>query len=215
MQSVPSKALERLWRVLAALLICKVTVSVLWNYRDYLPPDFSAAFLIGREGYFFGSYSWAFYPHILAGPCTLIIGLLLLSERFRRRFPKWHRILGRIQVACVLLLVAPSGLWMARYAETGAVAAVGFATLAILTGASAVLGWRLAVQRRFAEHRRWMWRCYILLCSAVVLRLLGGLATVADVGADWPYQFAAWISWMVPLSIFELTGFLKRRARLE
>ena len=35
----------------------------------------------------------------------------------------------------------------------------------------------------FTDHRRWMWRGYLLLCSAVVLRLFGGLATVTGVTA--------------------------------
>src|SRR5688572_21409498 len=135
----------------ATLLILKVTVSVILGYRDYLPPDFSADFLLGRESYFWGPYSWAFYTHLVAGPLTLIVGTFLISDRFRRVAPRWHRRLGRIQVASILLLVVPSGLWMAGYALTGAVAGAGLGTLALATAACTVLGWRRAVQRRFDE----------------------------------------------------------------
>src|SRR5262249_52642184 len=156
----------------------KVVASVVSNYHNYIPPDFASDFLQGRESYFFGAYRWAFYAHILSGPVSLILGLILIGERFRIRFPRWHRDLGRLQVACVLLLVAPSGLWMARYAVAGPVAAVALATLAIATATCAALGARAAMKRRFADHRRWMWRCFLLLCSAVVLRLIGGFASV-------------------------------------
>ena len=69
-----------------------------------------------------------------------MLGMILVSKQFRLRFAKWHRVQGRIQVSCVLLLVAPSGLWMARYAEAGAIAGTGFAALAVVTGICVALG---------------------------------------------------------------------------
>ena len=84
---------------------------------------------------------------------------------------------------------------MRRYAVTGAVAGLGLALLAIATSVlRPVLGWRAAVGRRFDEHRRWMWRTYLLLCSAVVIRIIGGLATVFQVHAIWVYPVSAWPS---------------------
>lgn len=200
--SVPS--LRKLLLLMTVAVILKVTVSIVLNYPDYFPANFQADFLRGRESYFFSVYRWAFYAHIVSGPVALVTGLLLISDRFRRTHPQWHRYLGRGEVLCVLLVLAPSGLWMAYYAEAGAVAAVGFATLAVATAMSIAMGWRAAVQRRFADHRRWMWRCFALLCSAVVLRLIGGVAAVTGWYAPWLDQAAAWGCWMVPLAAFEL-----------
>lgn len=206
----PSK-LQQALTLLAGLLILKVTAAVVLGYANYFPPNFNADFLRGREGYFFAGYQWPFYAHIASGPVSLVLGTLLISERFRLRFPKWHRYLGRMQVAGLLLLVSPSGLWMAYYAQTGAVAGVSFALLAILTAACAALGWKAAMQRRFAVHRRWMSRCYLLLCSAVVLRLIGGLATVSGVTALWFDPLASWACWIAPLAAYELHGLRTRR----
>lgn len=203
----------RVLTLLVGLLILKVTGAVVLGFQNYFPPNFGSDFLNGREAYFFGSYRWAFYPHIASGPCSLILGMILISERFRRRFPRWHRLLGRIQVACVLLLVTPSGLWMAFYAVAGPVAGVSLAALALLTGMCVVLGWRSAVNRHFAEHRRWMWRTFLLLCSAVVLRLFGGLATVMGVSATWFDPLATWMSWLLPLLVFELIQWTRWRTR--
>jgi len=194
---------ERLLTLLAGVLILKVVLSVVSNYPNYLPPDFTSDFLRGREPHFRGAYEWAFYTHILSGPVALILGLFLIGERSRARWPRWHRYLGRIQVACVVLLVTPSGLGMAYHAAAGPVAAAGLAALAIATAACVALGARAAVARRFADHRRWMWRCYLLLCSAVVLRLIGGFATVTGVTAPWVDPLATWVSWLVPLMAFE------------
>jgi hypothetical protein len=203
MQRFRLPPLSRVLALLAVLLVCKVAASVVLGYREYLPPNFDSEFLQGRESYFWGAYAWSFYAHLVAGPATLLLGTLLISDRFRARAAAWHRRLGRLQGMCVLLVLAPSGLWMARYAATGSVAAAGLGSLAIATAACVLLGWKAAVERRFTEHRRWMWRTYLLLCSAVVIRMIGGLATVAGFDALWLYPFSAWASWLGPLAIYE------------
>jgi hypothetical protein len=208
-----STTLERVLVFLAGLLILKVVGGVVLKYGDYFPPNFTSDFLQGREAYFFGSYRWAFYVHIVAGPLSLILGMILISERFRLRFPKWHRYLGRFQALDVLSLVAPSGQWMAYRAEAGPVAGLGFAALAVLTGTSVALGVNAAMKQRFVVHRRWMQRCFLLLCSTVVLRLIAGLATVTGVQGTWVEPFAAWGSWLVPLAAFELSFVAIRQVR--
>lgn len=194
---------------LAAALIVKVTFSVLLEYTRYFPPDFGSDFLRGRESHFAGAYQWAFYTHIIAGPVSLLLGLLLVGSWLRRRWPVWHRRLGRALGLVVLVGVVPSGLWMARYAAAGIWAGVGLAVLAVLTATCVLLGWRAAVLRRFDDHRRWMERTYTLLASAVVLRIFGGLGTVAAI--DWPWYdpLANWLCWMLPLLGLEIVERLR------
>ena len=188
---------------LLGLLACVVLAAIVSNYPRYLPPDFTSDFLLGRSDSFFGAYRWAFYAHLTAGPLALLLGLALLSDRLRRRRPAWHRRLGRLQMAVVLLLLVPSGLWMSASAATGTVAGLGFATLALATATCAAQGWRAAVARRFAAHRIWMTRLFALLCSAVVLRLTSGLANLAGLDSDWVYPASAWVTWLAPLAICE------------
>src|SRR5262249_60827761 len=109
-----------------------------------------------------------------------------------------------LQLGIVLVLVVPSGLWMAWYAMTGAVAGAGLASLAIATAIFCAAGWRTAVARKFNEHEGWMWRTYLLLCSAVVIRIIGGLAAVLQLDAPGVYPVSVWVSWLGPLLIFEL-----------
>ena len=194
----------RLVRPLVAAIVLIVLGKSLAPYVDYLPPNFNSDFLRGRRNYFFGGYHWAFYTHIFSGPLALLLGTILMSDTVRRRWPLWHSRLGRLEVAVVLLAVAPSGLWMARHAAAGPVAAAGLALLAILTAVCSALGWRAAVQRRFRDHERWMRRTYLLLASAIVLRMIGGLATVVGVSAPWYDPAAIWASWIVPLAAHEL-----------
>jgi uncharacterized membrane protein len=211
MQKPTPFSLSRLLTCLTILLIWKVTLSVVLEYRNYLPPNFDSDFLLGRKAYFWNGYHWAFYLHIVSGPVALLLGALLMSQRFRTNWPKWHRRMGRVQVGCVLLLVAPSGLSMSYYALTGAVAGAGLGLLAVATAACIALGWRAAVKRNFVEHRCWMTRTFILLCSAVVIRLIGGLATVTQLDAVWVYPLAAWLSWLLPLAVYEASRLIKPR----
>jgi hypothetical protein len=53
-----------------------------------------------------------------------------------------------------------------------------------------------------------MWRTFILLCSAVVLRMIGGLATVAHFDAPWLYPLSTWASWLAPLLVLESSRLL-------
>lgn len=204
-------ALSRLLRLTAGLLVLKVTLSIVLQYGDYFPPDFESGFLQGRESYFSGIYRWAFYPHIFAGPLTLVLGTLLVSDRFRRRWPGWHRRLGRIQAPMILGVVAPTGLWMATRAEAGPAAGISFVLLAVWTGTTVVLGWRAAVRRQFVVHRRWMWRCYLALCSTVVLRLTIGASTVTGVEVPGLGVIAAWGGWLAPLVWFETAAMMRSR----
>jgi len=200
--------------IVTGVLILKVTANIISNYANYYPPNFHTGFLQGRERDFQGAYPVAFYAHIVSGPISLALGLILVSKRARAWSPRWHRILGWISAACVLFLVTPSGLWMARYAASGPIASVALATLSVATATCVAMGVYFGIKRRFAAHRRWMWRCYILLCSSVVLRLMGGLATVFGVTSPWYDPLATWLCWLVPLAGFERLermNFRKRR----
>ncbi|QDU57807.1 DUF2306 domain-containing protein [Aeoliella mucimassa] len=198
------------WKVVLFATIAIGTVGILANYPDYLPPNFHAVFLLGRQGYFFGIYQWAFYAHLIAGPVTLVLGTLLMSETLRSRWPKGHRTMGQVQVAAVLLLLCPSGLVMSYWAMSGVIAAVGLATLAMLTAVSILLGWRAAVAGRMDAHRRWMLRTFALLASSIVLRLIAGTTEWLQLQGNYP--LSVWVSWIAPLVVVELYLRSRRRA---
>jgi uncharacterized membrane protein len=201
---VRHRLLTTVLRWLAVALVLRVLAAILSNYPDYFPPDFDSLFLQGREATFAGAYRPAFYVHILSGPVVLLNGLILLSESVRRRYGGLHRVLGRVQVAVLLLLVLPTGVVMSRHAFGGWLSGLSFLVLSVTTGACAVAGVIHARRGRFARHRQWMVRCYVLICSAVVLRLTSGAAEVVGVSnPEGAYVVAAWASWLVPLAAYE------------
>ena len=204
MEPDADRTLQRLIAGITALLILKVVVVSLWNLLDYVPPNFRAVFLLGREEYFWRGYFVWFYVHVFASPLTLVLGMMLVSDRFRQWSPLWHRRLGKTQLALVLGLVVPSGVGMSFWHSNGWMGGVALGTLGIVTGICAWCGWREVLRRRIASHRRWMWRLFVLLCSAVTIRILGGLTEVFQIESGTVAAANAWISWVVPLVICEL-----------
>lgn len=199
------RVLKAVFSWLAALLILRVLAAIIANYPDYFPPNFDSLFLQGREATFHGIYRIAFYIHIFSSPIVLFVGLILLSDTVRRHRRDLHRVLGYVQVSVLLLFVLPSSLIMSWHAFGGWPAGLSFALLSIATGFSAVAGVMYARRRRYDGHRRWMNRTYLLICSAVFLRLISGTANLAHVpNAEGAYIVAAWSSWLVPLGIFEI-----------
>ncbi|EMI18006.1 putative membrane protein [Rhodopirellula maiorica SM1] len=192
-------------------------IAILWTamlileaYPFYFPPNFETGFLRGRKAYFHGVYAIAFYSHIATTPLALILGLLQLNLRIRVRWPAIHRRIGKLYVGIVLICVAPSGLIMALRAPHGYGAISGFAVLSVVTWIATMLGWIRAAAGRLDSHRRWMWRSYLLICSAVLLRILAVLATDLQLTAATAYPIAAWASWLPSLVIFEVVMRFKR-----
>jgi hypothetical protein len=191
-------------RWLAVVLILRVLVTILANYPDYFPPHFDSLFLQGREATFRGVYQVAFYVHILSAPLVLFNGLILLSA-YVRRHGGWHRWLGRVQVVVLLLFVLPSSVVMSRHAFGGWPAGLSFLLLSAITAICAIVGVVHAWRRRYDRHRRWMLRSFVLICSAVALRLISGTAGLVGVPSpEQAYILAAWTSWLFPLAVCEI-----------
>lgn len=198
-------SLTTLLRWLAIVLILRVLVTILANYPDYFPPDFHSLFLEGRESTFHGAYRVAFYVHIFASPFVLVNGLLLLSRNMHSRLRRLHRLFGRIQVAVLLVLVLPSSIVMSQQAYGGWLAGLSFITLSVATAVCAITGVVYATRRQFVQHQRWMTRTFILISSAVVLRLLsGGMELLHVPNPELAYIIAAWSSWVLPLVVYEV-----------
>jgi len=116
-----------------------------------------------------------YYPllvgHILFGSVALLTGCLQVWPWLRGRFPVAHRWIGRLYLFGG---VCPGGvvvLGVAPFSSTGFGSAVGNTALGVLWLATGVAGYRAARQRRFADHRAWMIRCFALTTSIVLNRV--------------------------------------------
>lgn len=204
MNTSRSRLLKNLFMGAVALLGVRVFLGILSEYPKYLPPDFDSAFLTGREKSFTPFYATAFYIHLVSGPLAILLGCFLVWSRGRGRWRTWHRWAGRVQMAQVFALLVPTGLIMARDAFAGPIAGAGFAALSIATGATAAIALYHAINKRISLHERWATRCFILLVSPLLLRVIAGAAIVTQYESLVTYQLNAWLSWLVPLLSYEV-----------
>ncbi|MBY8870322.1 DUF2306 domain-containing protein [Micromonospora sp. PLK6-60] len=161
-----------------------------------------------------------YYPllvaHIVFGSVALLAGSFQVWPWFRRRYPVAHRWLGRAYLFGGVFPAGIAVLGVAPLSSTGFVSQVGNTMLAVLWLATSVAGYRMARQRRFAEHRRWMIRSFALTLSIVLNRLWVVLFVVlllpqvdTTYGGDQDAMIRAaagasvWLSWVVNLLVVQ------------
>ncbi len=144
----------------------------------------------------FADRPFAMYGHFLFGPVALIIGMLQFGPTAPGLRAGWHRVLGRIYVACCIL-AGVAGIKMSFDTIGGAPSGVGFFLLGIFWLMTTAVAFYHARVGRYAEHRRWMIRSYSLTFAAVTLRLqLGVLIPLFGYDFKDVYVLIAWGCWV-------------------
>lgn len=137
----------------------------------------------------------AFIVHAVSASLALMLGPLQFVASLRSRFPVIHRWTGRGYVLAIAVAWL-SSLPMAVHTMTGTVAATGFFALGLVWVVATGMGVACALQRRFAEHRRWMIRSYALTAAAITLRIYLGASMAAGIDEQLSYPFIAWLCWV-------------------
>jgi len=158
---------------------------------EKLPLRHEAAFLVVLK------------THVAAAIFSLPACLVLLSARFRARFLRAHRWLGRATGVIVLLALVPSGFVLALTARGGMAGTLGFA----LSGVIVVVAMVRAVARARAgdvgAHRRAARHVVAQLSVAVTSRaMLAGFGSLGLHGDD-AYLVALWIPVLGSAAIVE------------
>jgi hypothetical protein len=109
--------------------------------------------------------------HVGAGVVCLLSSFLQFFRPLLRKAPGLHRWLGRIYVFSVLVLVAPTGFYLAFYAHGGIAGVVGFLLLGILTTGTTWKGWMAMRRKRMTEHVAWMIRSFAMVTTALTFRI--------------------------------------------
>ncbi len=110
--------------------------------------------------------------HLVLAVVIILGGALQMVPMVRRRFPAVHRVTGRSYIVAALL-ISLGGLYLVWSRGTvGNVEQHLASTLnAVLMLTFAVLAWRAARQRRFAVHRRWALRLFLVASGVWFFRV--------------------------------------------
>jgi hypothetical protein len=131
--------------------------------------------------------------HVAAAALALPGCLLLTSNRLLKLAPRFHRYCGRLTGGLVLLLLTPTGFYLAFFARGGRGATLGF----LLTGGivlwAMVQAIRAARARRYASHRRFGLHVVGQLSVAVTSRAMLLVLESSNMDPDLAYQVSLWI----------------------
>ncbi|MGM1061760.1 DUF2306 domain-containing protein [Saccharothrix sp. Mg75] len=115
-------------------------------------------------------HAW-YYPalavHVVFGSVAILTCVFQVWPAFRRRYPAWHRRLGRTYVFAGVLPAGVLALAIGAVTPFGPVNRVGNVLQAVLWLAFTVAAVRMARQRRVADHRRWALRSFALTVAII------------------------------------------------
>jgi len=108
----------------------------------------------------FRTYPIARMSHMLPGFVYMILAPFQFVPKIRARYPKFHRINGRLVLLLSIVLI-PSGIIFAfLHPYVGFKEQVPTVFYTVLYLGCVAMGLRSIYRRRFAEHREWMIRVY-------------------------------------------------------
>ena len=106
-------------------------------------------------------------PHTICGTVALLAGPLQFSSRIRQRYPKFHRMLGRMYVISVFV-GAFTGIALAAGRPGLPGTSMQGAAWIVCTTAALIC----ARNRQIPQHRQWMARSYAVTFTFVSSRVL-------------------------------------------
>lgn len=150
--------------------------------------------------------------HLAAAAFLSCVGAWQLVPQVRARVPALHRLVGRIYLPLAVLAgVGGAVLIWTRERPASLEADISITLNGLAIALCALLAWRAAVQRRFADHQAWATRLFLMVSGVWFLRV-GLMAWVAINGGEpvgignldgWFYNLWNYGSWIVPLAVYE------------
>ena len=118
----------------------------------------------------------ALFAHMVTGALVTALSVVQLAGPVRRRWPRIHRVSGRV-LAVTALLTGIGGLAYVAFSGTvgGPPMSVAFALYGILMIIAAIQTPRIAMQGNYDRHRRWGLRLIVLGLGSWLYRLHYGI----------------------------------------
>jgi hypothetical protein len=199
--------LRKILLVLATLLIAAFAVLMLTKTLPYYSFEKGIHFLTTKSDETNDNlwFRLGFYVHITTSLVVLVLGLLQWLPLVASQRPQLHRWLGYGYVGGILGLAAPSGLILARFANGGLAAQVGFSLQCVVWWLTTWLAYRAARQRQWPRHVEWQVRSYAVTLAALALRGESYIMFYAfHTKPIETYLTVTWLSWVGNLILAEV-----------
>lgn len=169
MTTTPTRRRRRPWGLITITVVTVgLLVFMLWAY---VPPDIAAS----RADMHGDQLRYALLVgHIAFGTIATLAGLLQFWPVLRARHPRLHRWTGRAYFYLGIFPAALIAVPVVALSEQGVSNQAALLMMTMLWVATGVAGLRATLQRRYADHRRWMIRNYAITLAIFASRLWGG-----------------------------------------
>lgn len=188
---------------------------LIWNTIPYFNFNKDFSFIQERAVLFLQPiYNWSFYIHIFAGMFCIGTALLQFSSYLLKKRKKIHVWSGRVYVMVVLLLGAPTGLYMSFFAKGGFAERGLFMFMAISWFFFTLKGFTTILNKQVLAHKIWMMRSYTMALTAVTFRVYYIILYLYDVPLTLNYEVSLWMSVVGNLMVAEFLIYRKSKAYL-
>lgn len=172
---------------------------------EYIPFNPNVSFLMIKQTEVQDrpEYLSFFYTHVYTSIFVLFSGFLaILRKDFGIK--NFHRNIGKVYIFLILILAAPSGIYMGFFANGGFLSKISFIILGTLWWVTTYKAYQSARQKRFKEHKQWMWRSFVLTLSALTLRIWKVIIVYLFHPSPMDvYQIIAWLGWIPNILLIE------------
>ncbi|WP_338518375.1 DUF2306 domain-containing protein [Alteromonas gracilis] len=152
-----------------AFAIYILAIYTLTAFNDLAVTDFSPSPNLKHAT---GHILFIFFAHVLPAVYLSMFGLLQLIPVLRSKYPRFHRINGRVFLL-LGLTGALTGLYLqwSKGGQTNISASLGTSLNGILIICAVFFAWRFALQKRFDLHKRVAVHAFLLVNGVWTFRL--------------------------------------------
>ncbi|AXG72411.1 hypothetical protein KORDIASMS9_04685 [Kordia sp. SMS9] len=153
--------------------------------------------------YYYSRVVWI-WPHVLGGVIAMIIGPFQFIPRIRIKYPRFHRVSGYIFLISILVS-ALTLVFLITTSSSSLVIDVGLGIGGLVWLVTAILSFVAIKNRKVAQHREWMVRCYMITLAFVVFRLVIDIFSSLELTNEPDIvALASWMSWTLPMCVTEV-----------
>lgn len=145
-----------------------------------------------------------FYVHVASTVFVLLAGFTQFNNILLLKYPGIHRNIGKLYVAVILFLAAPSGLFIGCFANGGLISKISFILLSLLWFYFTLKGFTAVIKKKITQHQAFMMRSFALTFSAITLRFWKVILVYLFHPSPMDvYQIISWLGWIPNILIIE------------
>jgi hypothetical protein len=186
-----------------SIIILGISGLILFGAMSYLHRPEKTGYLLLVPDHQLNLMRWTIGLHGFSAFILILLTSILIFGRIEHKWPNFHRKLGKITLFIGIILLIPTGFILSFLNSSGTKSSVLFIALTSLSLMSIISGWKKIRSGDQLTHSIWMKRFYILLTSAIWLRINMFIAFEFFIPDQNIYFYCVLLSWVPQLIVYE------------